>query len=385
MVKNLAIIGAGPGGLFAAKEATLRGLSVTVFNKGRVGEGFSCAEGFFDVLKLLDPPVAGVCFKVQEAYLTVIDTFAVDCSKLNMWMIDRAVWQKHLANEVAQLGCEIIENRPLKPEEFSRLERNYDWVIDASGFSPLSQKVFNLEAVRFGITAQNTLEGDFTEFVGKVKIAADRRFCGYSWIFPKGSSTANVGVGWFGNRQRGLRIGEVLQEVLQNEGLETYKVLKSVGGPIPVVRRKKLIFGKTLLVGDAAGFASPLHGGGIDTACISGKLAAKAIAANDPQLYEKNIETVIGMRLNLEHKIKAVWEQMDLKAQNQFLAFNLGKEEEGLSLRSFKRTVTQEAAIFQYIAGGQLRANWNQGLILDDLPFLAKVLIRKIMAGDGLS
>ena len=48
----------------------------------------------------------------------------------------------------------------------------------------------------------------------------------------------------------------------------------------------RLIYDNILLVGDAAGLTSPLHGGGIDMAVISGEEAAKSIAT-DVYSYEK--------------------------------------------------------------------------------------------------
>jgi flavin-dependent dehydrogenase len=41
---KLAIIGAGPGGLYAALAAAGQGLQVDLWEKGRVGEGIVCGE-----------------------------------------------------------------------------------------------------------------------------------------------------------------------------------------------------------------------------------------------------------------------------------------------------------------------------------------------------
>lgn len=56
---KLLVIGGGPAGLCAAAEAAGRGLDVTLFEKGRIGENIKCAEGFFDTMKLLGEPSAG--------------------------------------------------------------------------------------------------------------------------------------------------------------------------------------------------------------------------------------------------------------------------------------------------------------------------------------
>lgn len=56
MNQRIAIIGAGPAGLAAAAEALRLGMKAALFERGRVGEGIRCAEGFFDPLRLLAPP-----------------------------------------------------------------------------------------------------------------------------------------------------------------------------------------------------------------------------------------------------------------------------------------------------------------------------------------
>lgn len=66
-MKKMAVIGGGPGGLYAAKEAAALGLSVTVFEKSKIGDNFFCAEGFVDILKLLGQPAAGVCFPLMKS------------------------------------------------------------------------------------------------------------------------------------------------------------------------------------------------------------------------------------------------------------------------------------------------------------------------------
>ena len=378
MAKKVAVIGAGPGGLYAAKEAAGLGLNVTLFDKGKIGENIVCAEGFFDLLKILPPPVAGICFPVEEIVFSVIDTFLVDCSQLHIWMIDRSKWQKALKAEAAALGCKIEEQLSIGPKEFRQLEKEFDWIIDATGVQCLSSSIYHLPPVRTAPTIQYTLEGDFTSFIGKIKAVADPRYCGYAWIFPQNAYVANVGLGWFGKREKGLQLRNELHSFLQREGLAHYDVVKRVGGPIPVARRQKIVFNKTLLIGDAAGLSSPLHGGGIDTACISGILAARAIAQQQPQHYAAAVEKIIGAKLNLEEKILKVWEYADFAAFNKLCALSFGQKETTF-LQKMLLSLTQEAAILQYVQSGKLRADWQRGLVLDDLPFIAKKIMQKLM------
>ncbi|PKM83498.1 MAG: NAD(P)/FAD-dependent oxidoreductase, partial [Firmicutes bacterium HGW-Firmicutes-13] len=65
-MEKIAVIGGGPAGLSAAIEAVSSGFAVTLFEKKKIGENINCAEGFFDTLKLLGEPEAGVRFRVKN-------------------------------------------------------------------------------------------------------------------------------------------------------------------------------------------------------------------------------------------------------------------------------------------------------------------------------
>lgn len=383
MEKRVAVIGAGPAGLYAAREAATRGLSVTVYCKGAVGENISCAEGFFDLLKLLDKPTAGVCFPVEEIQFTVKDHFSLDSSKLNLCMIDRAAWQSSLAREAAALGCTFSDHTTITPEGLAGLRQTYDWIIDASGASPVTAAVLPLEPVAFAQTAQQTLHGDFSALWGKIKAVAEPHYCGYYWIFPKSPESANVGIGWFARRPPGVSISAELNRVIAKENLEHCPVLKKAGGPIPVSRRKSIVWGNILLAGDAAGLASPLHGGGIDCAAISGVLAARALASGNPAGYGPAVETVLGKRLNLEKKILDVWNEMEFNNFNDFIALSFGKPTAASSLSRLRQAVTREAAILRYVVEGNVSADWEKGINLDGLPLVTRLIVQRLMNGDG--
>jgi len=379
MGKKVAVIGAGPGGLYAAKEAAALGLSVTVFEKGKIGENIFCAEGFVDVLKLLPPPSTGMLFPVDELVITVKDQFIIDCSRLNLWMLDRQSWQQALAKEASANGCEIVEEHPITPTRLLEMVKEFDWVIDGSGVKAVAAKAFDLPAIRQAVTAQYTLAGDFSSLVGKLKVVLDSRCSGYAWIFPKSDTVANVGLGWFGSKLKGLRIKEELDLFLARQNLSHYKIIKRAGGPIPIMPRKKIVIENIMLIGDAAGFGSPLHGGGVDTACISGILAARAAAAGDPAQYEEAVNKLIGKRLKLEQKILDLWERIDFETLNRYAASAFAASDAQQS--SWKKFLVPEAVVLRSILGGRLRADWEKGIILDDLPLMAKMVLKAAMTG----
>jgi len=139
---------------------------------------------------------------------------------------------------------------------------------------------------------------------------------GYGWLFPKGD-TANVGVAV--NVQMGGRPGPALEHLLQRLGLSRAAVVGTLGGAAPVGGAVAgLQVGNILLVGDAAGLAHPITGGGIAPAVISGqmagKAAAQAIAGQGvaalglyPQEWEATMGAALGQAVANRRYLNARW------------------------------------------------------------------------------
>ncbi|MCL6559249.1 MAG: NAD(P)/FAD-dependent oxidoreductase [Firmicutes bacterium] len=282
------VIGGGPGGLFAAAEAVGRGFDVTLMEKGKIGEDIRCAEGFFDVQKLLGRPCAGVRFKVDELIFEVRSTYRIDARSLNLWMIDRRTWQKELSRRAIEKGVRIMENTPVLPNDLKKLKTEYDFIIDASGAPSVTSRALgfsNFYVQNSGKTVQYLVEGDFSHIGNALKVGFLPDFWGYYWIFPmgedeQGRQTANVGIGDF-NPLSPRNLRKMLDEIIKKEGLDDgkHKIVKVLGGICPTRMPEKLVCDNILLVGDAAGLTSPLHGGGIDMAVLSGITAARALAS----------------------------------------------------------------------------------------------------------
>ena len=131
--KRICVIGGGPAGLAAAVEAARLGMDIDVFERSEIGKHIRCAEGFYDSMHLVNKPEVGVRYKVDEALLKVRKEYQVDCRRINLWMIDRAKWQKYFAKRAKAAGARIFENARVTSGDLQGLEAEYDWVIDASG------------------------------------------------------------------------------------------------------------------------------------------------------------------------------------------------------------------------------------------------------------
>ena len=68
-----------------------------------------------------------------------------------------------------------------------------------------------------------------------------------------------------------------------------------------------LLWENIILIGDAAALCSPLHGGGIDMACISGHIAAELIASNRVYQYPARLWNIVGKKLTMEMRLLKLW------------------------------------------------------------------------------
>ncbi len=98
---------------------------------------------------------------------------------------------------------------------------------------------------------------------------------GYAWHFPR-ATDANVGLG-VARLPDGASLDGLLDGFLAREDLgparERTRWWVPIGAPPP-----SLVFGRTLLAGDAANLVMATNGGGIPTAMLSGWLAGEAAA-----------------------------------------------------------------------------------------------------------
>lgn len=119
---------------------------------------------------------------------------------------------------------------------------------------------------------------------------------GYGWIFPLNKKKFNIGVFTFGKDNLKYNIHEIYQEFISNPNVKKYIPSSnnttiwssSYSFPAEGVLEKNLYADNLMLIGDAGGFVSPISGEGIQTAVISGKIAAEtAIKALREQDYSK--------------------------------------------------------------------------------------------------
>jgi flavin-dependent dehydrogenase len=98
---------------------------------------------------------------------------------------------------------------------------------------------------------------------------------GYGWVFPKGS---HLSIGVLTTHRGRTGLGTYLQQYLAVHGLQRARKIERHGYVIPLrPTGRPFMRNRTLLVGDAAGFADPITAEGISFAILSGQLAGRAI------------------------------------------------------------------------------------------------------------
>jgi len=341
---DLAVAGAGPGGLYAALEALKRGLSVYIFDKKTVvGAPVKCGE-YFPVRREMQSllPSAGEYMHVFDVPQTAINN---TCKTLRMisprgreyefdfeaFILDRTILEQHMAREVEKLGGMIQlrtvvdlftedETISLGPSKAEGVRAKV--VVAADGFPSKVAKsagiltddymtpnniAINYEYLMTGLSVDQSV----TEMYMGTQFAPG----GYGWIIPKGNRSANVGIGirtTYSKKNDGRSyLKFFLDECpLSKSKLEGGKLgpmiadVLPVDGPLPRTCSEQVI-----AVGDAAGMVMPTNGGGIATAMISGEIAGQ-VAADHVQYgvpltrYESIWKEVMGKEMRVSTHLR---------------------------------------------------------------------------------
>jgi geranylgeranyl reductase family protein len=127
---------------------------------------------------------------------------------------------------------------------------------------------------------------------------------GYVWIFPK-ADHLSVGVAAFHPKRGELQA--VLRREMTRRGIDVNQGARH-GHTIPLYTwPRSVASGRILLAGDAAGVVDPLTGEGIRFALRSGRLAAEAVAVDEPQLYPASLFRKIGFSHSFGMPLSAVF------------------------------------------------------------------------------
>lgn len=292
---DVAVVGAGPAGGSTALHSAKNGLKTVLLEEHAVvGEPVHCGEclsglavdKFFTSLP--DPAVGmkvkGIRVLFPGGHAPLLDEPG--------YVLEKHKWEQWIAAQAVDAGAELkLSSKVL---EFARADNQ--WNLKTASASYASKLCVDATGVAAATSMKLRLNARFSDVIGlqyeMLEIPNDGyidfylwpEFAphGYLWMIPKNGGRANVGL----VTDQKNKAKPFLEAFVKKMGWESKKIVRTFGGLIPASGPVPKTYAEGLmLVGDAAGFTSPLFEGGSHLSLQSGKYAADvakdALQAND--------------------------------------------------------------------------------------------------------
>jgi digeranylgeranylglycerophospholipid reductase len=304
---DIIIVGAGPAGSMAAKEAAKSGASVLVLERRKeIGAPVRCGEGIGS--HWLTEMNIRINEKAVSAHITgsllvapnLKDTIRVRTPETKGVVVDRKVFDKDLALEAGRAGAKIMvksEVIGVKKDggkitgvvaeiDGRKIEYDSKVLIAADGGESTVARMAGINSVSTLYDSDFGVEYEMVnvDCEDLIEIYFSREFAprGYVWVFPKGKDVANVGVG-IGGSEKGYAI-DYLNKFLKLDRFKKAQPVALKAGLIPVgAPMRGLVLDGFMVAGTAAHQVDPIHGGGIclamDAGMLAGSVAAKCALA----------------------------------------------------------------------------------------------------------
>ena len=358
---DLVIVGAGPGGAIAAREAAKAGLSVLLLEKRQeIGSPVRCAEGVGhdQLASFVEPDPRWISAEVNQAEITCVAEGVRRTMRAaggRGYVLERRVFDRALAEQAVQAGAQVrvktaatgllIENGHVCGVQV----RCSDLHTGAGETQVQAKVVIAADGVESqvgrwaGLDVQLALEDTMVcaqYLLAGIKIdptctcytiSHEMAPGGYAWVFPKGEGKANVGLGVQANLLaladepgQAAEAAQVCTKTAMNYldcFVENHPALAQgypvtlIAGNVPVaLSPSHIVIDGLMLVGDAARQVDSLTGGGITNAMTAGRLAAQvaveAIASGDTSAtflrrYEERWQASLGRKLQRNYRLRA--------------------------------------------------------------------------------
>ncbi len=293
MMYDLIVIGGGPAGSAAARNAALNGLKVCIIEKQSFPRYKPCGGAVSDRAltylgldlhpKLIENEVYGARVFFRGKKMERLRDYRIAI------LTTRSVFDEFLLNEAGEAGAEVVcpdriidiveTQEGVVARSKKRTYRAKYGVIAEGSNGKLQSKVRRRDSrAEYGICVVAEIPADQEAIKRRISQMIEIHFgvgrFGYGWLFPH-NEYLSVGVGGVAKYMRDAR--RVMSRFLYDQGFSgDYKVH---GGTIPAGGiRRRVNSSRLILVGDAAGFVDPFYGEGIAYAIRSGQLAAETVA-----------------------------------------------------------------------------------------------------------
>jgi flavin-dependent dehydrogenase len=233
-------------------------------------------------------------------------------------MVMRDKFDNYLLEVAARAGATIYQQSPLvglqaTPSGYTlkmpKIELKTKYLVGADGANGVTRKLVGAPrfkrlsvALEWEISSSAERLEDWCDIVA-IDLGSLRS--GYAWVFPKAE---NFSVGVVAPKSLAKQLMTYCEATLDHykDAIGHAKPYIKAGHYLPIrVPDEKVVFGRTLLVGDAAGLIDPAVGEGIYYAIRSGQLAAETILEaaqlGDDQLvnYQTKVDQVIQPELQV--------------------------------------------------------------------------------------
>jgi geranylgeranyl reductase family protein len=286
---DVLIVGASQAGCAAAYDLAASGLSVLMLDRHADTGHKPCAGGVTEkARRLYRFPLDSV---VRETVSTLIMTHALRrdtpfpagspvCVMTHRPELDQLCREQALARGarlqiVKRLqGFRCYDQGVVLTVDGEPIEARY--LIGADGAnSAVRRLVFGGGHAEGAMAIEGLLAREHCQYYPQTTFDLGVVRDGYGWLFPKRD---HVNVGLYVRTRQGVHVDRAALAAYARDRLGSDALTQVQGYPLGTWgHRQRLVAGRVMLVGDAAGFTEPLLGEGIYGAVLSGQRAAAAI------------------------------------------------------------------------------------------------------------
>ena len=287
---DVIIIGGGPAGLSCARELMNSKFSVLILDRRKILGSKPCGGGICE--KEVDVPYQDSWSKkISKQILSSKNSFTSlthHYKRITFEREDLAKYQEELLKGGTNIKIlkEVLVKKILPDSvETDQGIFKFKYLVGADGASSIVRNYLKLP-VKLALGMYYKIWGEYDEFVGYY----DLKEMGpsYIWEFPHPTYN-NIGIYFEPAFLKSAKAKEILQKYLEKRNY-TFSEKDFLSAPVNYNYLGHQ-FGNIYLIGDAGGFTSRMHGGGINNAIISGTEVAKLI--KDPQYSLKPLKALI--------------------------------------------------------------------------------------------
>lgn len=307
---DVVIVGCGPAGLMAAREAKKGCLNfICLEAKKEIGEPLRCGEGINkkDFLNLFKK--TSYDFVVNEVSEHEIIYEHKRIIRAHYLELDKPKFEKWLAKPVRkQIMCNTFCKNIAINRNYVKIETNKEkikakLVIITTGPNfTLTKELGLIKKMPELVPCYGGIYHNFKLNNNKFYFYYDTKNIGYFWVFPKGKGKVNIGYGGYVKNPR-----EEFEKRMKQYKFSKLVFEKEFGGVLPLSGPIKKTYGDRVLVaGTAAGL---IHIGSVEgnyyalrSGCEAGKVAVQAVNKNNfkkafLKRYENCWKQALGKRL----------------------------------------------------------------------------------------